>query len=284
MCKKKILPLIAACLILMLPVTAHATVLGTDGLKGYGFAEKTDVNPDTGYQAIVSDEADLLTENEEKLLLHDMMAVTEYGNAMFKTNDAYNLDSYNLGVECFQETFGYSTVSGTLFLIDMHNREIYIISDGDIYSVVTDQKAQTITDNVFRYAVDGDYYSCAREAFREIAVIMDGGKIAEPMKHISNALLALLIAFLLNFLIVHYVVSLKAPSEKELLKAAVVNYYGGDAQAAHLGQTKRYDPISTGSSGGGGGGGSFRGGGGGGFSGGGHSGGGFSGGGGGHKF
>lgn len=45
---------------------------------------------------------------------------------------------------------------GTVFAIDMDNRNIWIHSDGAVYQVVTKGYADTVTDNVYRYASRGD--------------------------------------------------------------------------------------------------------------------------------
>ena len=64
-----------------------------------------------------------------------MAKLTEYGNIIFKsintnstTADSYAKSYYN---------GRYGRQSGTLFLIDMDNRKIYIFSNGENYNKIT---------------------------------------------------------------------------------------------------------------------------------------------------
>lgn len=233
------------------------------------FASTEYQNPDTGYTVVMRDDAGLLSESEREALASEMAAITEYGHAAFHTVTSHSYPSTESYASAFRSSqFGIE--SSTVFLIDMQYRKIYIWSYGTIYEAVTDSKADSITDNVYRYASDEDYYGCASEAFSEMKTILSGGRIAEPMKLVSNLLIALAVSFLVMYLIVHSVASMKAPSRREILASSVVSFDGGDPTVVHTGTTRRYSPVqkSSGSSGGGGGGG-FSGGGGGG--GGGHS-------------
>ena len=157
-------------------------------------------------------------------------------------------------------------MNGTLFLIDMDNRELYIFSDGDVYRTVTTSYANVITDNIYTYASDGDYFTCADNAFDQIASLLEGQKIAMPMKYISNALLALLLSALLNYFLVSFLSRSRKCSDEELLSAGQASFVFRNAAAKKTTTTKVYNPSSSGSgggsSGGGGGGGSSGGGGG----------------------
>lgn len=227
-------------------------------------------NDETGYSVIIEDDADLLTDSEEAALVSDMDDITEFGNVAFKSIDTNYTSAPSYADSYYHEQFGKT--SGTLFLIDMDNRKIYIFSDGDVYKIVTKSRAETITDNVYRYASNGDYYSCASEAYSQIYTILSGNAIAQPMKYISNALLAILIALLVNFIIISRVSRLRRVGIGPMIHAARSSFRYTQPDVRFLNETKRYSPVQR-SGGGGGGGGGFSGGGG-----------GSSGGGGGHSF
>lgn len=227
--------------------------------------------PVSEYAAVIEDDADLLSDSEEAALLLELLPITEYANVAFHTVKEHSFSSTeSYAADYYDKTFGGGT-NGTVFLIDMDRRFIYIVSDGAAYRTVTRSRAETITDNVYRYASRGDYYACAEEAFREILALLEGGRIAEPMKYASNAFLAISAALLVMFLIVQSVTNLRRPKKNELREAAVVRFTGDAPIVEKTGTTRRYEPISTGSGGGSGGSG-------------GGGGGGFSGGGGGHSF
>ena len=214
-------------------------------------------NPDTGYRVVVEDDAGLLTNRELNELADLMEEITQYGNVAFKTVDDNSSSTQHFAEKYYKKLFGRR--SGTLFLIDMDNRNIWIWSNGDIYDVVTKGYADTITDNCYRYATRGDYYLCAEEAFSEIATLLNGYKIAQPMKYISNALLALILAFLLNYIIVR--LTSKSSSDRQiLLEGTHRSFQLTNARAEFVVTTVEH--IESASSGGGGGGGGRGGGGG----------------------
>ncbi|MCH5344345.1 MAG: TPM domain-containing protein [Acetatifactor sp.] len=223
-------------------------------------------NPETGYRVILEDKAELLTEGERGELTEQMRQITAYGNVAFVTIGENYRDTDDYAAACFRDLFGRS--SGTLFLIDMDNRNIWVYSDGAIYRVVTKSYANTITDNVYRYASRGEYYECAAEVYQEIFALLEGDRIAQPMKYISNVFLALILALFVNFGLVSWMSRLRKPKDAELLSNSVRYFHVTEPTITYAHETKTYDPVSSdsGSSGGGSGGGGGHSGGGGGHS------------------
>lgn len=229
-------------------------------------------NPDTGYHIILEDDAQLLDKGEPEELAAAMRAVTAYGNAAFKSISANPYSAASFADDYYHGLFGQE--SGVLFLIDMDNRELYLFSDGAIYRTIGKSYANTITDNVYRYASDGDYCLCASTAFEQIGAVLAGEKIAQPMKYISNALLAFILAALINYFLARSLSRSSKPGTGEILGSISTRFDFRNPRKILTSQTKVYSPPSS-SSGSGGGGGHSGGGGGGGHS---------SGGGGGHRF
>lgn len=219
-------------------------------------------NPDTGYRVIIEDDADLLTEMEEEALESDMQGISDYGNVIFKSVYENSSSTEYFAEEYFHDTLG--TDSGTLFLVDMDNRYIYIFSDGAIYKVIDESEADTITDNIYKYASNADYYGCASKAYEQIYSILKGEKIARPMKYISNILLAVCLALVLNFMIMRAMTGVKRAKNKELLSVVEKEFRNTEPTAEFVTQSRTYSPPSSSSSGGhsGGGGGHSGGGGG----------------------
>ena len=228
------------------------------------------------YKIYLDDMEDLLSDNEEKLLVMKMREILPYGNAGFITVRQYR-DTEDYAKDTYKELFGED--SGILFVIDMGERNIWIHSNGSIYKTINKAYAYTITDNVYRYATRGDYYHCAEEAFDQARILLEGGKIAQPMKHISNVLIALVIALLINFWFLIAQRRKKIPEPEKVMKA-MSSTIGLTILSKEMTKSKKSRHIESSSSS------SYSSGGGGGSSGGGWSGGGGSsgGGGGGHKF
>ena len=225
------------------------------------------IDPETGYD----DEQDLLTDAEEAALLEDMRPVTEFGGAAFVSTANYGESTSAYAKQLYRSYFGSD--SGTLFLIDMGQRNIWVHSNGAIYRTITKAYATSITDNVYTYASAGDYYTCAAEVFRQEITLLRGGRIARPMKHITNALVSLALGLLINFIALRRRRKIRKADDRDVFKAIVSGVSVASAGAVMLSRTRHY--VGSSSSGGGGG----FGGGGGGF-----SGGGGGGGGGGHSF
>ncbi len=199
------------------------------------------------YQVIIDDGADLLTEVEEQKLAEIMQEIAIYGNVTFVSVEENAISAEDYARSCYATLFGAQ--SGTLFLIDMDNRMLWIHSDGAIYNVITTAYAETITDNVYRYASQGQYYECAEEVYQQIFALLQGQKIAQPMKYISNMLLAMILALLINFGLVCYFTRLKKPSKADILRIIDKRLECTNPTATFTHKTKRYDPVESSSSG-----------------------------------
>lgn len=177
-------------------------------------AEEKYFNEDTGYRVVIEDDADLLTDEEEEELAELMEGITDYGSAALKTID-YNSQSTESYIRnYYSDIFGQA--SGTVFLIDMDNRNIWIHSNGGNYRIITSSYADTITDNVYKYATNKDYYGCCYEAFTEMLTLLRGNRIAQPMKYISNMFFALILGLLITYFVVRAMSISPKPNEKEL--------------------------------------------------------------------
>lgn len=213
---------------------------------------------DTEYELYFRDGENLLSDEEEEDLLDAMMPVAEYGSAAFVTGQIEQSD-YMEGAKDLMHSLFPESPSCLIFMIDMNHRQLIIFSDGDINKTITKNYANSITDNVYRMARDGDYHGCAVEVFRQIHTLLSGGKIAQPMKHITNAMLAFILsALLLYFFSRINSLKIKASSGEILAIIGAASAFS-NAKTTYNHRSKSYNPRSRssggGSSGGGGGGG-----------------------------
>lgn len=148
------------------------------------------------YGIYIADTQGLLTDSEKMQLAEYMIPITDHGNAIFVTADSH--DVKDTATSWYRKSSG--TDSGVIFLIDMGCREIYIFSDGEINKKIGKTYALGITDNVYRYAVDGKYFECAKEAFSEIHTVLSAGSLLMPMKYINNFFLAFAFSLLFMYL------------------------------------------------------------------------------------
>lgn len=263
----------------MLSVGVMLTVFFGNGITAYA-EDLTYVNPNTGYKAFIVDEEDLLTpEEESRLLTTYMVPVTEFGDVGFITCYATASSTRREAENRYVEYIGGGK-NGTVLVIDMNYRIIQIASDGAVYKIITKAQANAITDNSYKYASNGDYYGCAADIFKQEERLLRGGQVPQPMKHISNILVAITLSILINYMLVLFQrKNSDKVDEHKIFNATTVSSLIPSVVYTEKVSERRYKASSDS------GGGSF--GGGGGFSGGGGSsggGGGFSGGGGGHSF
>ncbi len=237
-------------LLALFAITALFTVFNMTAAFAY---DAVYVNPDTGYKAYIIDEEDLLTDEEEQQILNDhMINITNYGGVAFVSTSSS--DGEGTAKQFCYELFNND--SGTTFAIDMGARKISLMSSGAIYKRINDNYGHIITDNTYRYATNGDYAGCANEAFYEISTLLDGGRIAQPMRFISNLLMAIVFALLGNFIYV-WIKKGKVTIDNEALIAAAAGAVIGTVVGKTLVNSKktRHTSSSGGSGGGGGGGG-----------------------------
>ncbi len=209
-------------------------------------ARESYANSKTGYRIDLSDDAMLLTPAELSALSEVMIPLTEYGNVAFVTTSTNNHSTEYYAEVWYHEHFFYE--DGLLFLIDMDNRIITLYCEGDVSDTITSSYATTITDNVYRYASNEDYYTCAGSAFMQAHSLLEGEKIMQPMKYISNALLATLLAMLILFGYVSYYSRLKKPADDKLLERIHKQFSHSEPIPNFTHETSTYSPRSSSSS------------------------------------
>lgn len=194
---------------------ARERILIADKEELYVFEEVT-ADEDTNL-LIIQDDAELFDKDQLEEIAEYMRVIAEYGHVVFVTTDT-NDTTAEAYCRQFAANYWEDGESSTMFLIDMKNRVLRIQSEGYIYEVVTDDYADTITDNIYELAADGDYLACTKEAFDEIASLLKGQRIAQPMKYICNLLLALVSSAFMMFCFVIAFIQRKSPSSDELIE------------------------------------------------------------------
>jgi uncharacterized protein len=130
----------------------------------------------------------------------------------------------------------------------MEKRYLWIYSDGAIYKTVTNSYADTITDNVYSYASKEDYLTCASKAFEQVNTLLEGRRIAQPMKYISNALLAIVLALMINYFLVMTRSRSQKASDGQVLNGIFSKVAITNTHTEFVNQTRRYSPRSSSSS------------------------------------
>lgn len=206
------------------------------------------VRADGGYEVVIRDEADLFTDSQEAQLKEEMTEIRTYGDVLLYTCERSG-DSHTLAENAFQSVFHADTRdSGTVFMINMETREIYIYNSGRISRTITSGYSETITDNVYRRASAGDYYSCAREVFSQEAAVLSGARIAQPMKYVSNVLLAFVFSLFLVYILVRCNAGKHRADKGEIMTAIQADPDYRNVHVSVYNRTRVYDPPHSSSS------------------------------------
>lgn len=263
---KKYLTLMVCMIFLLIPSTVKADTTYTDKLSGY--------------ELYIHDEADYFTDEEEKSLESVMKEITSYCNVVVGTTEYHSYRSSDAYAESLYTSYFRESEPGVIFVIDRDLNNIWLSAYGRTQNTLTSSRCDVICDNTYIYAsasYNRDYFTCCLKTLEQVKIVLEGGKISQPMKYISNALIAFIIGMLICFVLVFRFSRQKKPKDNELLRNIYSNVHVDNPTATLINTTRHYSPRSSGGSGGGssrgGGGGSSSsgGGGGGGHSGGGHS-------------
>ena len=235
-------------------------VISPLSVKADKYGEYVKTNGTTQSEARVLDDAGLFKSSEAKAILEEAYNITDYAD-MYVVTVPKNGNSYG-STESATDRYCdevYKTVSGAnncvIFCIDMDTRYLLVYSKGQIESDLSGSKADTITDNVYSYASDGDYYGCSLKAIEQIGKVLAGMHIAQPMKVASNLFIAFVVGFVIMYLIALGKSKVRKTSDSEMLKFAAIRFAANNPKDIITGTTKTYCPRSSGGGGGRGGGG-----------------------------
>lgn len=220
---------------------------------------KTKENSTTGYVSGVSDAAGLFRDSDIDSLLEEGLSITEHGD-MYVITVQENTNPYGDSESATEEYCDYFYNNMTdkkgncvIFSIDMHTGYVYVYSKGSaIEDNLTSSKCRTITDNVYDYAADGDFYKCAYEAVDQIHRVLENMHIAQTMMVLSNIFIAAVSGFVIMYMVALSKSKASKPSDDEMLKYAMVRFDAQNPKDIVTGTTKTYCPRSSGSSSGGG--------------------------------
>lgn len=204
---------------------------------------------------LIDDQAGLLSKEEQEQLRNRYADLTNYTSAAFVTTDYVSGSTAAFAKSYVKRNF--TGDAAIVFVIDLDNRQLYIYSNRKAVGMVSAADARAITDNIYTYATKGDYFTCADAAFSQILTRCQGGRIARPVKHITNALIAVVAGILINFyvsVLSRFVFSKNQASPTEMWEMAILPQIVVGTPI--LIKTERHNHSSgSGGSGGGGGGG-----------------------------
>ena len=112
------------------------------------------------YKLVIEDDANLLSSDEKLMLEEKMKSLLEYGNIAFKSiNKNLTRSASSYASNYYHDKF--QKESGSLFLIDMDTRKMWISTTGEAIRVYSDARIDSILDSTYNYIKSQKYYLCA---------------------------------------------------------------------------------------------------------------------------
>jgi|GEM_PF-1156098 Beta-propeller domains of methanol dehydrogenase type len=183
----------------LLVLAALAILLWPFAQDAVNAAERSEKNGgNAAFPITIEDNAELFSESEQAALRKYMEPLAELcPTALVTISNAEGMSHEDSAEAAYDRIFPGR--KGILFFIDMDHRSLRL-QKGYENHLLTTSKCNTIMDNVYRLASREEYFACAKEVFSEVTEVMGGRSIHEPMKHLSNALIALCLGLLTAFL------------------------------------------------------------------------------------
>lgn len=148
----------------------------------------------------VNDYANILEDYEEKDLTKTAKLYIEKYNldiSVVTTNTSYFMTTKQFANKFYdQNNMGLGEDrNGILLVIDMQNREFYILTNGFAHQLINDNRVELILDKMELSMRDGDYKGAIHSFLEEINKYYKYHKYGPPYLWIGSIIVAIIIAF-----------------------------------------------------------------------------------------
>ncbi|MBE6150354.1 MAG: TPM domain-containing protein [Firmicutes bacterium] len=151
-------------------------------------------------KAHVNDYADILEDDDEKELTKTIKEYIEKYDldiAVTTTNTSYFMTTKQFANKFYdQNNMGIGEDrNGILLVIDMQNREFYILTNGFVHQLINDSRIELVLDKMEPSMRDGDYNSAINSFLKEINKYYKYHKYGPPYLWIGAFIVAVIMAF-----------------------------------------------------------------------------------------
>lgn len=199
-------------------------------------------NPTTGHRAVIIDELGSLSAEEAIELLQAMEPITKYGDAVYKTtvsSGAFDPEKYM----DIQYGVTMSGATGVLVLLDAGNNSFKVRCGGKWETMINRKQAESIATIALNgYRENEQAVTVPQTAFNQVYARLEQARKARPVKYVCNAMLALILAMLINFVLVDKLSRMQKTSDQELLENAAGYCRHGEVMIEYLTRTETYSP------------------------------------------
>ncbi len=173
----------------------------------------------------IYDFAELLTEEEEKIIYGKILKYideTFLDLAIVTIND----NNKNSSMEYADDFYDYNFFkeNGSLFLIDMDTRNIWISTKGKAITIYTDEKINNINENIYKYFSD-EKYNEGITKFIELFKDYESDKKYNAIKKEQNKGKYIIISLVVSTLITLIIMIILVTKNKLVQKATTADSY-----------------------------------------------------------
>lgn len=176
---------------------------------------------------LVFDEADLLTEAEEKELGEKLQAVSEkfnYKAAVYTTEameDGYT--SYKFTEHVYDELiFDENAAGGAVIMVAMETRDVYVFYD----QILNDSIAESIRESATPYLSDGDYFDAFDSFVWDVEYYLDGEINGYPIPWFTTVVVSIVVGLVVALIVTGV---MKSQLKSVAFNRAAENYVARDS-------------------------------------------------------
>lgn len=198
---------------------------------------------ESGYQALIIDQAGILTESETTRIAELMKPITEYGHITVLIGSEFASASILYAEEYGRNKWGGE--SGTAILIDPKEKVFDIYNNGYIRRNIGETARKNLVYEYGEYVDEGEYVTCLVMVLDKMNVMLTENVIANPIKSFSYALLALVTAMVVMYSVVDSSMRKHVVSEDEWLRSISIKQDIYNFSEHYLHEDKKYVPGSS---------------------------------------
>ena len=203
------------------------------------------VHAETESQIIVDDLANLLSSEEESLLVErtkDRLGSKNYNILFLTYDDAEGYSTMVYSDDYMDDLFPVGTENNIGFIIDMDNREIYINTMGGAIQSLSDYEIEEGLDIGYNYVSEQEYFECLDGMATYAIPRLGGGYNADgTLSAGSKALNGLQAGFIPSALVAAAVVGFLAISHNKANKSINPNTYVGKNNYNLINKKEKYN-------------------------------------------
>lgn len=225
MLKRFIVAVVCMWMLVLLPLQVHATTV---------------YEHENGYQAIILDQDNVLSETHISKLTAKMKPITAYGNVALIIGTDYEDSAYTYPQDYISQQWGQE--SAIVLAVDWKEKELGYDSEGALRCYISDSQAKVWQYEQEDYLDSEDYYICLAGVLEKINETLEEIQDTGSLKYIAFAMLSLIVAMVIMYYVVNRSMKKHVIVETDWLEGVTAKQDILNFAEHYLRETKRYIP------------------------------------------